>query len=102
MRITKRRYIPLLRQHHEVARYFFGTQHLQNRWDNWIDVDEKWFYVVSIKGFVWFLPDYMDPADMQLPVESKRYITKIMFLCAVAKPIYDPASGACLFDGKVR
>ena len=24
-----------------------------------------------------------------LPVQSKRYITKVMFLCAVAKPIYD-------------
>ena len=35
-----------------------------------------------------------------LPVQSKRYITKVMFLCAVAKPIYDEA-GECLFDGKV-
>lgn len=71
------------------------------RWDNWVDVDEKWFYVVSLKGFVWFLPDYMDLSAVQLPVQSKRYIQKIMFLCAVAKPIYDK-SGACVFDGKAH
>ena len=35
-----------------------------------------------------------------LPVQSKRYITKVMFLCAVARPIYDEI-GNCLFDGKV-
>lgn len=72
---------------------------LCGRWDNWIDIDEKWFYVVCLKGFVWYLPDYMDLSTVQLPVESKRYIQKIMFLCAVAKPIYDD-DGTCLFDGK--
>ena len=35
-----------------------------------------------------------------LPVQSKRYITKVMFLVAVAKPRYDEY-GACVFDGKV-
>ena len=65
-----------------------------------MDVDEKWFYVVSIKGFVWYLPDYMDPSVLRLPVESKTHIQKIMFLVAVAKPIY-AADGTCLFDGKV-
>ena len=57
------------------------------RWDRWIDIDEKWFYVVVIKGFVWVLPDYMDPSDIcSIPVASKRYITKVMFLIAVSRP----------------
>ena len=57
------------------ARRFFGAKHLKTRWHNWIDLDEKWFYVVRIKGFVWIIPDYMD-ADVikSLPVESKRHV----------------------------
>ena len=59
------------------------------------------FYVVRIKGYVWILPEFMDADKIKaLPVQSKRYITKVMFLCAVAKPIYDE-TGVCLFDGKV-
>ena len=36
----------------------------------------------------------------RLPVQSKRYITKVMFLPAVARPIF-AADGSVLFDGKV-
>ena len=58
------------------------------------------FYVVRIKGYVWILP-HMDATKIKsLPVQSKRYITKVMFLVAVAKPIYDEY-GVCVFDGKV-
>ena len=43
----------------------------------------------------------MDASKVKsLPVQSKRYITKVMFLVAVAKPVYDDY-GACVFDGKV-
>ncbi|KAK9672628.1 hypothetical protein RND81_12G113300 [Saponaria officinalis] len=31
---------------------------------------------------------------------SKRYITKVMFMCAVSRPIYD-AEGELIFDGKI-
>lgn len=59
------------------------------------------FYVVRIKGFVWILPEFMDEDKIKnLPVQSKRYITKVMFLVAVAKPIFDEM-GECIFDGKV-
>ena len=59
------------------------------------------FYVVRIKGYVWILPEFMDADKVKaLPVQSKRCITKVMFLCAVAKPIYDDY-GECIFDGKV-
>ena len=57
---------------------------------------------MRVKGFVWILPDYMDPEHIKtLRVQSKRYITKVMFLCAVARPVFDGVSGECLFDGKV-
>ena len=59
------------------------------------------FYVVHIKGYVWILPECRDKDKIRaLPVQSKRYITKVMFLCAVAKPMYDEC-GVCIFDGKV-
>ena len=56
---------------------------------------------MRVKGFVWILPDYMDEKQLKrLPVQSKRYITKVMFLTAVARPIFY-SSGKCIFNGKV-
>ena len=99
--IKRRRYTPKLHEQHKLARYMFGHQHLGQRWGHWVDLDEKWFYVVRIKGWVWILPGYMDPDDIQsIRVESKRYIQKIMYLCAVAKPILRP-DGSVLFSGKI-
>ena len=44
----------------------------------------------------------MDAAAIQnIPVESKSHIQKVMFLCAVARPLFDE-TGKCIFDGKVR
>ena len=61
----------------------------------------KVVYVVRVKGFVWVLPGYMGADKIKKnPVQSKRYITKVMFLVAVARPVYD-IDGSCLFDGKV-
>ena len=31
VRVLRRKYIPLLRPFHKMDRYFFGTQHLENR-----------------------------------------------------------------------
>jgi hypothetical protein len=54
-------------------------------------VDEKWFYQTSITRKVIMAKDEVEP---QRKVQSKRYITKVMFLCAVARPRAD-------FDGKI-
>ena len=52
-------------------------------------------------GFVWILPDYMDEKQIKrIPVQSKGHITKVMFLTAVARPIFNSA-GVCVWDGKV-
>ena len=36
----------------------------------------------------------------RIPVHSKAHITKVMFLTAVARPIFNSA-GVCIWDGKV-
>ena len=65
------------------------ARHIDERYPNWINLDEKWFYVVRIKGFVWILPDYMDEKHVKrLPVQNKKYITKVLYLCAVARHVY--------------
>ena len=99
--VKRRRYKPKLTETHEWTRYFFGARHHKERYHAWIDIDEKWFYVVRVKGWVWILPDYMDEKQLKrLPVQSKRYITKVMFLTAVARPIF-AQDGTCIFNGKV-
>ena len=99
--VARRRYCPQLTETHKMQRYVFGSKYSDNRWKYWVDVDEKWFYVVRVKGFVWILPGYMDVDKIkQIPVQSKRYITKVMFLVAVSRPVYNE-DGVCVFDGKV-
>ena len=84
-----------------MQRYVFGSKYSDCSWKYWVDVDEKWFYVVRVKGFVWVLPGYMDVDKVkQIPVQNKRYITKVMFLVAVTRPVY-AEDGTCIFDGKV-
>ena len=48
--VKRRRYKPALTQTHEWTRYFFGCRYKDQRFRTWIDIDEKWFYVVRIKG----------------------------------------------------
>jgi hypothetical protein len=58
---------------------------------NTIHVDEKWFYQTSITRKIIMAKD---EAESERKVQSKRFITKVMFLCAVARP--RPG-----FDGKI-
>ncbi|XP_074317958.1 uncharacterized protein LOC141654740 [Silene latifolia] len=62
-----------------------------------IHMDEKWFYI-SYDGHKFYVVD-----GEELPhrsCQSKRYITKVMFMCAVCRPIYSE-DGELLFDGKI-
>jgi hypothetical protein len=54
-------------------------------------VDEKWFYQTSVTRKIIMAQDEAEP---ERKVQSKRFITKVMFLCAVARP--RPG-----FDGKI-
>lgn len=62
-----------------------------------IHVDEKWFYLKEGKLTALLAPDEVMP---HRHVQSKRFITKIMFICAVARPRFDQY-GKVLFDGKI-
>ena len=37
---------------HKWTRYFFGCRHIDERYHNWINLDEKRFYMVRIKELV--------------------------------------------------
>lgn len=58
---------------------------------NTIHVDEKWFYQTTVVRKIIMAPDEIEPTRQ---TQSKRYITKVMFMCAVARPRGD-------FDGKI-
>lgn len=60
---------------------------------NTIHVDEKWFFQTSVVRNVLMAPDEEAPHRQ---TQSKRFITKIMFMCAVARPRPEVD-----FDGKI-
>lgn len=70
-----------------------------------IDVDEKWFYL-SYDGENYILVDDGDEeegnreADPVRRTRHKGYISKVLFLCATARPRWDPHRKT-MFDGKI-
>lgn len=62
-----------------------------------VHIDEKWFYLVEVGKSYILLPDEEPP---HRSVKSKRFITKVMFLAAVARPRWDHTRGTW-FDGKL-
>ncbi|OWZ09559.1 hypothetical protein PHMEG_00017719 [Phytophthora megakarya] len=65
--------------------------------DTWIFIDEKWFYMTEADRTVYMSPDETPP---HRTVQSKRFITKVMFMTAVMRPVYD-GNDILLFDGKL-
>jgi len=64
---------------------------------NYVHIDEKWFYLTKEKR------SYYVTLDEELPertCKSKRFISKVMFMAAVARPRYDHAKKQ-YFDGKI-
>ncbi|CAN0382230.1 unnamed protein product [Discosporangium mesarthrocarpum] len=62
-----------------------------------VNVDSKWFYVMKGRTGV-----YLHPADNKpnpLWVQNKRFISKCMFLAAVAR--LRKIAGGVWFDGKI-
>lgn len=64
---------------------------------NYIHIDEKWFYLTKEKQNYYLTPDEEQP---HRTVKSKRFIPKVMFLCAVARPRHDSHRNA-YFNGKL-
>ncbi|XP_057803540.1 uncharacterized protein LOC131018859 [Salvia miltiorrhiza] len=65
--------------------------------DNTIHIDEKWFYITKTAHRFYLTPAEGDP---HRTCKSKSFIKKVMFVCAVCRPIFSDA-GECLFDGKI-
>ncbi|KAL2893707.1 Transposable element Tc3 transposase [Bienertia sinuspersici] len=64
---------------------------------NLIHVDEKWFMMSKLSERYYLSPEECDPYRA---CRSKKYIVKIMFLAAVAKPLYNE-QGELIWDGKI-
>lgn len=63
---------------------------------NRIYVDEKWFYITQCEQTYYLAADE-EPSHRS--VKSKRFITKVMFLAAVMRPVI--IGGEVVFDGKI-
>ncbi|CAN0503586.1 unnamed protein product, partial [Discosporangium mesarthrocarpum] len=64
---------------------------------DWVHVDEKWLYVMKDGRGIYLRPG--DDAPKPPRAQNKRFITKVMFLAAVARPRM--ISGGVWFDGKI-
>ncbi|XP_074324133.1 uncharacterized protein LOC141661051 [Apium graveolens] len=62
-----------------------------------VHIDEKWFYMTKTSQKLYLLPNEPEP---HRTCKSKRFITKVIFMSAVARPRYDK-DGVCIFDGKL-
>ena len=62
-----------------------------------IHMDEKWFFLSQQKERYLLLPEEKNP---KWCVKSKLHITKVMFLCAVAWPRFNPSANSW-WDGKL-
>jgi len=50
--VHKMRTKPTLSPIQMEARLAFAREHVNNTWENWVDIDEKWFFVKTQKGTV--------------------------------------------------
>jgi hypothetical protein len=64
---------------------------------NSIHIDEKWFFLYKVASSYVLTAEELPP---QRQCENKRYITKVMFIAAVARPRYD-YDRKTGFDGKL-
>lgn len=62
-----------------------------------VHLDEKWFYLATSNRRYYLISGESPPLRV---ARSKRFVTKVMFLVAVARPRFDANTGAW-FDGKV-
>lgn len=63
---------------------------------NVIHVDDKWFHIMKEEKTFYLSPTEPKP---HRTTESKTFLAKVMFLCAVARPRYNPNTHS-IFDGK--
>lgn len=71
--------------------YVFSSMH------DMVHIDEKWFDMMKVKESYYLVPSEIEPYRY---VQSKRFIGRVMFVCAVARPRYDYRKRR-MFDGKI-
>lgn len=64
---------------------------------NMIHIDEKWFFISRKAERYYLLPEECDP---ERSCKSKNFLTKVMFLAAIARPRFD-LDGNEIFSGKI-
>lgn len=65
--------------------------------DNIVHIDEKWFNMTKAVKRFYIIPGETEP---HRTCKSKKFITKVMFMCAVCRPLFGP-DGNLIFDGKI-
>ncbi|GMF43297.1 unnamed protein product [Phytophthora fragariaefolia] len=94
---------PLLTEANRVQRLRFALHHIQcdtMLFDEMLDavhVDEKLFYITQPTRWFQLLQGEVTPVWR---LHSRRYITRMMFLAAIARPRYDPTTKQ-FFVGKL-
>lgn len=94
---------PLLTEENRVARLKFCLSMMEtpstfgNMYDV-VHVDEKWFYMTKASKRFYLAEGESEPLRS---CKSKRFIEKVMFLAAVARPRYDP-NKKTMFPGKME
>jgi hypothetical protein len=94
---------PKLTEQHKVARVLYCCGYVDpvppefHSFYDHVHIDEKWFFVSEKSLRVYLASDEEIP---QLDTINKDHITKVMFLCAIARPRYD-VNGQCVFNGKI-
>ncbi|KAH6778784.1 hypothetical protein C2S52_010021 [Perilla frutescens var. hirtella] len=65
---------------------------------NTVYIDEKWFYMKK-ETHRFFIT--LEEAEPHRSCKNKKFIKKIMFMCAVCRPMF-AIDGTLLFDGKIE
>ena len=95
---------PILTEENKLARLLMAN-HFRDPQDpskyqdirDCIHLDEKWFFLTQEKECYLLLSDKKNPKHC---VKHKSHITKVMFLCAVARPCFNPSANSW-WDGKL-
>ena len=95
---------PALTEDSKLERIEFCLKHIDSshstlpyrNMENIVHIDEKWFYLRRIKNSYYLGKGEPTPYRF---VKSKRFISKVMFLTAVARPRYDYKMRK-MWDGK--
>ena len=92
--VCKPRITPILTKENAAERKQWALDHVDDTWENKVDVDEKWFYseVKTSRKKLKF-PNKKSRKGM---AGNKRHVVKVMYLIAVARPVPERD-----FDGKI-